>query len=226
MHTAFDQSDQPFSITSKAPTLTIISPLDQQVVAVNQTLNLEAQAYSDLSGTMDGDQIRWVSTIDGLIGIGEQVSVTGLSAGQHTVVIAANDGSRTSVESVQFIVVEDPADLPQTLFGLRVEPRVAVFQPTLGMNSFEIHVDNAAGTNLMNWSAFETAPWLSLDSSSGTTSDVITATVDTSGLAPGDYSTNILVLTSDIPGGDSQIVRAHFSVPVEPDVFEDSFEDP
>jgi hypothetical protein len=226
VHTAFDESDQAFSVTSKAPTLTIISPVDQQVVAVKQTLNLQAQAYSDLAGAMGGDQVRWVSTIDGLIGVGEQVSVTGLSVGEHTVVVAANDGTRTSVDNVKFIVVESPSELPQTVFGLSVEPRVAVFQPTLGINSFEIYVDSAGGTNLMNWSAFKTAPWLSLDRSSGTTSGVITATINTTGLAPGDYSTNILVLTPDIPGGGSKTVRAHFSIPVKPDVFEDSFEIP
>jgi len=223
-HTSVDQSDAPFTVATQAPSLNVISPVNDQYVSANQTLNLQAEAYSDLVGIMDGDQPRWVSTVDGLLGTGDQVSVTGLTPGTHVIVIVANDGSRTSSTTRTVHVTEFPSQLPQPGLGLAVSPGQIAFRPDLGMNQAVISIDNQAGTNPMAWIATEIIPWLTLSSTSGNTPATITATVNINGLAFGDYSANIVVLTPDIPGGGSRTVRVGFSLYAPNLMFKDGFE--
>ncbi len=56
IHTSSDTSDGGFTVTTRAPELTILSPVDGLVIDRQQTLNLQALAFSDLAGVIDGDR--------------------------------------------------------------------------------------------------------------------------------------------------------------------------
>jgi hypothetical protein len=215
IHTTSDTSDAGFTITTRAPELTIVSPEDGLVIAQQQTLSLQAIAYSDRTGVLDGDQPRWVSNLDGLIARGNNTSVTGLSAGTHTIIVSAHDGERTAFANFQVIVVSDPSLLPAPEDELWAVPKVVALHPHLGVTSARVSLGNASGTKPLNWQSLELTPWLSLSKTSGTTPDQVTVSVDAAGLEPGEYSANVGFLTGDIPGGSPESVWVAFTVPAE-----------
>jgi hypothetical protein len=41
---------------------------------------------------MDDGQVQWISSRDGLLGVGAQVTIASLSAGAHVITVRADDG--------------------------------------------------------------------------------------------------------------------------------------
>jgi hypothetical protein len=217
IHSSSDTSNAGFRIPTRAPELTVVSPEDGLIIASEQSLHLQAIAYSDVAGILDGDQIRWVSVgKDGVLGFGADLVVTGLSVGTHTISVLADDGKRTSSEVFEVHVVANPSLLPESVQGLQVSPRHMALHPDAGVTSAQVNIDSASGTNPLNWLAVEVTSWIELNRTSGTTSDQVTISVDATDLLPGDYSANVLFLTPDIPGGDSKAVQVSFTIPSEP----------
>ncbi len=93
IHTGEDVSDDPITIANRAPTIQIASPETGASVAISQTIALEADAYDIDSGSLSGDQVQWSSDLDGPLGAGDQLSVSGLSLGRHLITAAAEDES-------------------------------------------------------------------------------------------------------------------------------------
>jgi hypothetical protein len=166
---------------------------------------------------MDGDQIRWVSVAkDGVLGFGADLAVTGLSLGTHTITVLANDGERVSSELFEVTVVADPSLLPPAEEALAVAPSRIALHPDAGLTSAQVNIDNASGTNPLNWQALNFTSWIQLERAAGTTSDRITMSVDPAGLEPGEYSANVGFLTPDIQGGSPEYVQVSFVIPPEP----------
>jgi Concanavalin A-like lectin/glucanases superfamily/Fibronectin type III domain/Viral BACON domain len=67
-----------------------------------------------------------------------------------------------------------------------------------------LSVSNAGGGTL-NWTASESASWLSISPSSGTNAGTITVTPSTSGLAPGTYTTDVTVTAAGAGGSPKTI---------------------
>lgn len=186
IHTASDTSNGPFTTTLRNPEVKLLSPSEGLYVAANQTLNLEALAYSPNIGTLSGGQVTWSSSLDGPLAQGEAAAVTGLTPGVHAITVTVNDGSGTSSETVnEVVVVSDPRYLPTPDHRLVVGPAPLLFWPGDGITEQTLRISNASGTNAINWAALEFLPWLSLSRTSGNTPDEITVTVNAAGLAPG-----------------------------------------
>lgn len=49
------------------------------------------------------------------------------------------------------------------------------------------------GTDTLNWTASESIPWLNLSATSGTTPSTVTVSIDSSGLAEGNYTGEIQI---------------------------------
>ena len=155
------------------------------------------------------ESIDWlsVSPSNGSTPVGGPTSATitvdrsDLDPGMYTEVfsIASNGGTRTI--SVSIKVSEDP--LPPTL---SVSPTELDFETTDTL--IELDVEND-GEGTVTWQLAETETWLNTSVTSGATTSAtpttVVVTVDRTGLAPGQYTTNI-EFTSD--GGD-------ITVPVE-----------
>lgn len=92
IHTASDQSDGTFVIPNHPPAVTIRQPVDNTVLFIGQSLNLEADAYDGDAGSMDDAQVRWTSSLDGGLGSGAQLTVASLRAGTHLLTVTADDG--------------------------------------------------------------------------------------------------------------------------------------
>ena len=79
--------------------------------------------------------------------------------------------------------------------ALSVSPASLAFSGTAGGTSpaaKTLTVTNAGG-GTMNWTASESASWLSLSPTSGTNNGTITATPSITGLAAGTYTTDVTV---------------------------------
>lgn len=111
IHTASDQSDAPFRIPNHPPSVTILQPANNTTLFIEQSLDLEADAYDSDLGTMDDVQVQWTSDRDGALGEGAQLTIATLSAGAHLITVRADDGQGgVATASVTVIVRDDLAE--------------------------------------------------------------------------------------------------------------------
>jgi len=197
IHTSSAESAGAFTTTTRNPQVTLLSPRAGTYVAVSQTLTLEAMAYSPNIGTLESSQITWFSSVDGVLGKGEHLAVTGLTPGIHTIAVIVNDGKGIASAQVNnIIVVSDPTELPVPPAGLSVGPSPLIFWPNEGIATRTLTIDNEGGPNAIDWGALEFTPWLSVSPTTGSTPGQTSVTVDPAGLEPGTYSANVLFGTS------------------------------
>jgi hypothetical protein len=95
----------PLVIATTPPLLEIRTPSVSERVRSRQTLSLEAFAYDVDAGSLDGTAVRWTSDKDGFLGIGDQVTVTGLSVGAHSITVTATGPGGTTSRAVPIVVV-------------------------------------------------------------------------------------------------------------------------
>jgi hypothetical protein len=99
-----DVLDNGVLIATDQPLLEIRSPSVSEHIRSRQTLNLEAFAYDLDTGSLDGNIVRWSSDRDGSLGIGDQISVTGLSPGGHIITVTATGSGGSTSRSVPIVV--------------------------------------------------------------------------------------------------------------------------
>ena len=110
-------------------------------------------------------------------------------------------GAGGSPKTIPVTLTVDPPTPP----SLSVTPASLSFTATEGganPAAKTLSVSNTGGGS-MDWTASETATWLSLSPTSGTNAGTITATPSITGLAAGTYSTDI---TRD-GGGSERLAR-------------------
>jgi len=171
-----------------------------------QTITFGSKSFIPQPWTSTGDR-TWlsVSPSSGTIGreqdqVTVQVNATGLPAGTYNGnVIISIDGKRgkpqvTSVPVTLIVTGGTSAPTPSILFN----PTSLSFSGTAGgtaPSAKSIMLTNPSGGTL-NWNLTESAAWLGLNVTSGNTTteiDSISASVLTSGLAAGTYSTAVTV---------------------------------
>jgi hypothetical protein len=112
IHTASDESDATFTVPNRLPTVTILQPADGTTIFVEQSLNLEADAYDIDTGTMDDTQVQWASSLDGVLGNGAQLTVADLRAGTHQITVRADDGQGGVATASVTVTVRDDLTEP------------------------------------------------------------------------------------------------------------------
>ena len=202
MHTAGDTSDAPFTVPNHPPSVTIFTPDHDVTIAADQTLGLEAFAYDPELGLMD-DTLLWSSSLDGELGYGSQFSTAGLSVGVHLITALADDGQGgTAEDSITVTVVSTPDDLPPVADALLVAPDQIILYAAGGVVSTMLGVENQNPLNDIPWQVASDQTWVKLDSNSGTTPALLTASVDTEGLAPGIH--HAVLAFSQQDGGEPE----------------------
>jgi len=154
--------------------------------------------------------------------ISVQVSPSGLSAGSYSssftiAVTGRNGGTQTATIPVTFAVSSSgtttttpPTSSTTPTSSIALNPTSLSFSGTAGgANPLAktINLSNPTGGTL-SWTLAESAPWLALNTSSGTTTtetDQISASVGISGLSAGTYSTLISVTASGASNSPQQI---------------------
>lgn len=159
-----------------------------------------------------------ISTEQDMISV--QVNPIGLSAGSYSsafniAVVSKNGGTQTATIPVSFVVstsgtTTTSSTLTTTTPSILLNPTSLSFSGTAGgANPLAqtINLLNPTGGTL-SWALTESAPWLALNISSGTTTtetDQVSASVGISGLSAGTYSTIISVTASGASNSPQQI---------------------
>jgi hypothetical protein len=107
VNTAEDDSDNVFTVSQKAPEVTILHPSAEQHIAAGADVDLQGGAYDAEDGLLSLEQLTWTSHRDGVVGHGHHVHTTALSPGTHILTLAATD-SQGQVSTAQVnVVVEE-----------------------------------------------------------------------------------------------------------------------
>lgn len=199
IHTASDTSDNPFVVPNHPPTAEILEPATWMTVTVSQTLGLGGQAYDLDLGTMDDSQLTWLSDLEGILGNGPQLSLTGLITGLHTITFQANDGTAIITDTVQVTVVSDPTQLPYPENLLLSAPDPIILFSTGGLVTETLAIANQNPFHTLSWDAVADQPWLTLSLNTGTTPASLTVTFNPADLPPGDYQATITLTSPDLP---------------------------
>jgi hypothetical protein len=212
IHTSSDDSDAPFAVPNRTPTVEIASPVGGETLATDQTLNLQASAYDVDTGSMEAEQLEWHSSINGLLGTGAQRTVTGLTAGMHTLTFQADDGwGGVATDTVRVTVVSHPDALPPVPDALSVGPSGIIFDPASGDTSARLSIDNQNARGSIAWHGEVSQSWVQLSAVSGTTPSDVTVTFNDTGLYPGLHTATITLSSPDVPG-NTVVVPVHVTI--------------
>jgi hypothetical protein len=131
-------------------------------------------------------------------------SITGLAAGTYTTdVTVAAAGVAGSPKTIPVTLTVDPPTPP----ALSVTPSSLSFSATQGGSSpaaKTLSVANTGGGS-MDWTASESATWLSVSPGSGTNAGTVTVTPSITGLAAGTYTTDVTVTAAGASGSPKTI---------------------
>jgi N,N-dimethylformamidase beta subunit-like, C-terminal/Domain of unknown function (DUF4082)/Concanavalin A-like lectin/glucanases superfamily/Fibronectin type III domain/Viral BACON domain/Bacterial Ig domain len=131
-------------------------------------------------------------------------STTGLAAGTYnTDITVGATGAGGSPKTIPVTLTVDPPAPP----SLSVTPASLAFTATAGGSdpaAKTLSVSNTGGGS-MDWTASESATWLSLSPASGTNTGTITVTPSITGLAAGTYTTDVTVAATGASGSPKTI---------------------
>jgi len=201
IHTAYDQSNATFVVPNRPPQIAITSPADGSTVAISQTVTFEGMTYDIDTGEMTAEQLTWSSSLDGVLGQGDSLSLATLSAGQHTITFEADDGAGGVADAtIVLTVLDDPTKLVAQ-DSLVASPSVVRFRPDLGQAFATLTIENQNPDHAIAWQAAWSAPWLSVSPASGATPADVTVhcSLDPNG-PQGVYSDEIVLTSPDVPG--------------------------
>ena len=204
LNTAYDVTDAPFTVPNREPSVEILSPAEglTPTITAAQTLALAGEATDVDTGTMDDTQLTWSSDLDGLLGNGARLSLSGLSVGTHLITFQADDGQGAVVtDTVSVHVVGSLSSLPPVPDALVVGPSSIFLNLADGITRAKISVDNQNLANSLTWNAAADQPWIHLSHVSGTTeADQLTITFYPVGLSAGIYTGLITFTSPQVPG--------------------------
>ena len=107
INTSSDESDGTFTVDSKAPRASILSPQNGEILKPDQSFYLHGYGYDLEDGIIDESRLSWISDLDGYLGVGGLILRT-LSVGEHDIYlyVTDNDGN-ISTDSVTVIVEQE-----------------------------------------------------------------------------------------------------------------------
>jgi hypothetical protein len=197
IHTSSDDSDAPFTVPNRIPSVQIIEPAAAVTIAAGQTLGLEGAAYDVDTGTMTDAQLQWSSSIDGVLGHGTSLATSTLGVGIHTITFRADDGEGgIATDTVPVTVVRDLTQLPAVPDALTAGPSPIVFEPARGRTSATLSIGNENVRNALSWTAVADAPWVQLSAASGTTPAEITVHFNATALPVGTNAATLTVTSA------------------------------
>lgn len=96
--------EEPFSVTTKAPTALLIFPEEGAVLSPSQPQLLQATAFDPEDGALAAEHFSWHSDLDGPLGQGRSLFAN-LSAGEQTLTLTVEDADgNTTTQTVRIFV--------------------------------------------------------------------------------------------------------------------------
>jgi len=106
VNTGSDVSDGVFTVESKPPQAYIASPDDLSSYDSGQQIVLAGEGYDVEEGLLAGSGLSWSSDVQGFLGIGEHLAVTGLQAGRHVISLTATDSDQMEGSASVTVLVD------------------------------------------------------------------------------------------------------------------------
>lgn len=103
-----DTSDAAFSIVLKTPDVYINSHENGDMIGLGVDTVFKGLSYDREDGGLNGQNLKWISDKDGIIGYGNAIFVTNLSEGKHTITLFGVDSTgSTGQATFNITVVKD-----------------------------------------------------------------------------------------------------------------------
>jgi hypothetical protein len=116
VNTSHDESDGVFAVEAKSPEAMITSPVPGRVFEPGELVLMEGAATDLEDGPINDDsRFTWFSSVQGELGLGQQLWVTGLERGWHTITLRVTDSDGFTSESTATILVGVRLRLPLIL---------------------------------------------------------------------------------------------------------------
>ncbi len=116
-NTGYDESDGFFSVGDKAPSAYIASPKEGDVYQAGDEMLFEGIGYDLEAGVLEstGLIVQWSSSLDGTLGVGEELLIDGLSQGDHEITLTVRDSTgKTAEDEVNIRIEGEKAQKPET----------------------------------------------------------------------------------------------------------------
>jgi len=188
------------AVLSALPTTVVFSASPGSMSPAPQTINVSAGVAATTWGVSVAPAASWLtvttsaSLTPGTVTL--SVNPTGLAEGTYSTNVSIYAPGASS----------SPVVIPVT-FGVKtallsVAPTALNFFAATGSNPANqtITVTNL-GTGTLSWTASADSPWIGLSTSSGTAPGSISVSINTQGLATGQYNGNITVASNDVANG-------------------------
>lgn len=206
LNTISDQSDASLTLLNAPPTAVVLAPETAATFSSSQTIALIGDAYDPDSGSLDDSQLTWASDLDGSLGQGQSLSVSGLSPGVHTITFQANDGAGgLASDTVNVTVVDHAGLLPPPADRLIVGPDLISFEPAEAIVTATLYLANENPANSLTWQATTDQPWLQLSAGSGQTPQQIVVTFTGIELTSGWHEAAVTFTSTGTPDDSHQI---------------------
>lgn len=167
-----------------------------------QTIVLEGSAQDKDDGQLAGDQLRWVSSLDGELGAGASLAldVSLLTEGEHTITLSATDSrGQTGSTTTTIQVARARPTLPPSLAVAPMNLGFLAQEGAAAAGTEQLALRNEGDGDSLSWTASADQPWIKLGATSGD-GESLSITADASSLAAGTYTGTITVTGA---GGDA-----------------------
>ena len=189
-----------------APTVEIVSPNPNQVFYPTQQVALQGTAYDLEDGTPGDAAFQWSSSIDGVLGTGASLNTAELTTGNHVITLQVTDSNGMSTQVQRSITITDEStpeannlDVAPVGAGAVVAVGSVPVTQTLSVRS--------SGEAVLDWTAGENLPWLTLNTGAGQTPTDPVLTINPGGMPVG-------IFTGTITFSSAQAVNSPFQVHV------------
>jgi len=114
-----------FTVKGHAPLVTILAPMNGSSYIGDQQVFFTASADDPQDGSLDGGNVVWSSSLDGVLGTGDTLSAEAdtLSEGTHQITVTALDslGLTNSAQATIYVLRLSPPTLEIQLLGNQIE---------------------------------------------------------------------------------------------------------
>ncbi|HNB50637.1 MAG TPA: BACON domain-containing protein [Anaerolineales bacterium] len=199
VNTGYLDSDV-FTMAAKPPLALILSPGDGTTFLYEQTLSLSGMSYDVQNGSVAEFNHEW-SDQNGILGYGTTLSLSQLPIGEHQITLKATNSWGLIGTDTITIYISDNLDLPGPTLAASPNPvnwHVGAGETTL--QTADVLIDNNGGGTLPDWTATETADWLTLSVTTGSDPSTLTLTADPTGIEPGTVVSTIITITTPESG--------------------------